>query len=368
MSFLCFCRNSQTLEVKEDLPALPELDVEPTPAIRQNREQTPPHQEPTQAALSSEEKEEADSPSRGLNKRDAADDQRDVAPPALKRRVLPAWMMAAVAAPHTSSSSTSSSSPRAVKRSKGPAAAKQATPTTTSSPEGAEPREVEEQMPKKKRRKMCDEEEAQSKTEPTVRLRSEPNEVQQSYESDDVTVEAEEEVRGGETSTADRSSTTRTSGTKESENKTKNRQRTTKKVGGSVSKLRTPCPYGKDCYRKNPVHFQDCSHPGDTDYEEEEEEEEEEERPECPYGTDCYRKNPLHRREYKHTKRPARTTRTVPQKSPADVDDDDDSFINDDSEDAGDDSDYAPPDSDDSGKEDIKELQREAKALLKRRK
>lgn len=39
--------------------------------------------------------------------------------------------------------------------------------------------------------------------------------------------------------------------------------------------------------RKNPVHFQECSHPGDTDYEEEKEEEED--RPECPYGTDCYR-------------------------------------------------------------------------------
>lgn len=43
------------------------------------------------------------------------------------------------------------------------------------------------------------------------------------------------------------------------------------------------------CSRKNPVHFQECSHPGDTDYEEEEEETEEADRPECPYGTDCYR-------------------------------------------------------------------------------
>lgn len=44
--------------------------------------------------------------------------------------------------------------------------------------------------------------------------------------------------------------------------------------------------------RKNPLHFQECSHPGDTDYEEEEEPEEEGEEselPECPYGTDCYR-------------------------------------------------------------------------------
>lgn len=70
----------------------------------------------------------------------------------------------------------------------------------------------------------------------------------------------------------------------------------------------------------------------------------------------------------------AYNTRTVPKKTPADDEDededfgDDDSFINDDSEDAGDDSDYAPPDSDDSGKEDIKRLQKEAKAFLKKRK
>lgn len=50
-----------------------------------------------------------------------------------------------------------------------------------------------------------------------------------------------------------------------------------------------------------------------------------------------------------------------------DVEDfDDDSFINDDSEDGGDDSDYVPPDSDDSGKEDIRRLQREAQAFLKK--
>lgn len=69
----------------------------------------------------------------------------------------------------------------------------------------------------------------------------------------------------------------------------------------------------------------------------------------------------------------ARTTRTVPKKiDDEDEDDedfgDDDSFINDDSEDAGDDSDYAPPISDDSGKEDIKGLQKEAKAFTKKRK
>ncbi|XP_044198656.1 aprataxin and PNK-like factor isoform X1 [Thunnus albacares] len=383
---------SQSFEEEEDLPVSPEPDVKPTPAIRQNREQTPPCEEATLAALSNEEEEEeeADSPNRKL--KEAENDQRDVAPPAPKRRVLPAWMMAAVAAPHTSSSS----SPKAVKRRKEPAAASTSTKraaarqATTSSPEGAElSEEEEEEMPKKKRRrrKMSDEEEAKSKTDvpsPAVGLQSEPDKTQEKSdnESDNFAMEVEEEGRGGETSAADRSSTTRTSDAGGSKNnKTKNGQTTSKKAknGGSASKLglRTACPYGKDCYRKNPVHFQECSHPGDTDYEEEEEKEEEEEeeadRPECPYGTDCYRKNPLHRKEYKHTKRPARTTRTVPKSSPADddddfEDDDDDGFINDDSEDAGDDSDYAPPDSDDSGKEDIKRLQREAKTFLKRKK
>lgn len=66
----------------------------------------------------------------------------------------------------------------------------------------------------------------------------------------------------------------------------------------------------------------------------------------------------------------AYNTRTVPKKTPAEDEDfeDDDSFINDDSEDASEDSDYVPPDSDDSGKEDVRRLQREAQAFLKKRK
>ncbi|KAG7254580.1 hypothetical protein CRUP_011936 [Coryphaenoides rupestris] len=53
---------------------------------------------------------------------------------------------------------------------------------------------------------------------------------------------------------------------------------------------RPRCPYGEACYRKNPLHFQECSHPGDHDYQQEEEEPEQEvDLPECPYGIDCYR-------------------------------------------------------------------------------
>ena len=49
--------------------------------------------------------------------------------------------------------------------------------------------------------------------------------------------------------------------------------------------------YIKNLFRKNPLHFQEFSHPGDSDYEEDskEEEEDDSDRPECPYGIDCYR-------------------------------------------------------------------------------
>nr|XP_061792010.1 aprataxin and PNK-like factor [Nerophis lumbriciformis] len=113
-----------------------------------------------------------------------------------------------------------------------------------------------------------------------------------------------------------------------------------------TSRVRTACPYGKDCYRKNPRHFQECSHPGDSDYEEEEKPEEGE-RPECPYGTNCYRKNPLHRKEYKHTERTARRgpaavkARAVP--TVASDRDSGDSFIDDESDNVEADSDYVPP-------------------------
>ncbi|XP_077379938.1 aprataxin and PNK-like factor isoform X2 [Festucalex cinctus] len=122
------------------------------------------------------------------------------------------------------------------------------------------------------------------------------------------------------------------------------------KADKSVSGLRSACPYGRDCYRKNPVHFQECSHPGDSDYQEQEGAEPEEgERPECPYGTDCYRKNPLHRKQYKHTKRAARSRRTATTaRAASDVDSDSgDSFIHDSDDDVDADSDYDPaPDSD----------------------
>ncbi|XP_066172594.1 aprataxin and PNK-like factor isoform X3 [Sylvia atricapilla] len=53
---------------------------------------------------------------------------------------------------------------------------------------------------------------------------------------------------------------------------------------------RTPCMYGSGCYRKNPIHFQQFSHPNDDDYHDMEvvAQGDSDNRPECPYGTACY--------------------------------------------------------------------------------
>ncbi|KAM6280404.1 aprataxin and PNK-like factor isoform 2-T2 [Porphyrio hochstetteri] len=73
-----------------------------------------------------------------------------------------------------------------------------------------------------------------------------------------------------------------------------------------IKRKRTPCMYGAGCYRKNPVHFQQFSHPHDDDYHETEmvTQGRDDNRPECPYGTACYRKNPQHKLEYKHSAPP----------------------------------------------------------------
>uniref|UniRef100_A0A8D3BHQ0 Aprataxin and PNK-like factor n=1 Tax=Scophthalmus maximus TaxID=52904 RepID=A0A8D3BHQ0_SCOMX len=182
---------------------------------------------------------------------------------AMKTRVLPAWMMAAVAAPHSSVGT----SPGAVSY-------------------GRDEDDVDDDQTH------VDIQDDPSE-EPTVR--------QVSDESEGFAMET-----GGDTPTEDVSVAMPTPavGGSEKENR--------KSVSVSSSRVRTPCPYGTDCYRKNPLHFQECSHPGDPDHEEEDKEDEED-RPECPYGTDCYRKNPLHRKEYRHTQRPGEFTTTKQQ-------------------------------------------------------
>ncbi|NWT20306.1 APLF factor, partial [Vireo altiloquus] len=75
-----------------------------------------------------------------------------------------------------------------------------------------------------------------------------------------------------------------------------------------IQHKRTPCMYGSGCYRKNPVHFQQFSHPTDDDYCDMEmlAQDDNDNRPQCPYGTACYRKNPQHKMEYKHSAPPGK--------------------------------------------------------------
>ncbi|NXM44889.1 APLF factor, partial [Gymnorhina tibicen] len=75
-----------------------------------------------------------------------------------------------------------------------------------------------------------------------------------------------------------------------------------------IQHKRTPCMYGSGCYRKNPIHFQQFSHPNDDDYHDMEmvAQDDNDNRPECPYRTACYRKNPQHKLEYKHSAPPGK--------------------------------------------------------------
>ncbi|NXL17480.1 APLF factor, partial [Setophaga kirtlandii] len=75
-----------------------------------------------------------------------------------------------------------------------------------------------------------------------------------------------------------------------------------------MQRKRTPCKYGSGCYRKNPIHFQQFSHPNDDDYHNMEmvAQDDDDSRPEYPYGTACYRKNAQHKLEYKHSAPPGK--------------------------------------------------------------
>ncbi|NXY53563.1 APLF factor, partial [Callaeas wilsoni] len=80
------------------------------------------------------------------------------------------------------------------------------------------------------------------------------------------------------------------------------------KSSKQIQDKRTPCMYGSGCYRKNPIHFQQFSHPNDDDYHDMEvvAQDDNDNWPECPYGTACYRKNPQHKLEYKHSAPPGK--------------------------------------------------------------
>lgn len=136
---------------------------------------------------------------------------------------------------------------------------------------------------------------------------------------------------------------------------------------------RTSCMYGASCYRKNPVHFQHFSHPGDSDYGNLQvaNQDEADDRPECPYGASCYRKNPQHKIEYRHNalsmKSISDEDNNVGQPNEYDLND---SFLDDDEEEyepTDEDSDWEPA-KEDQEKEDVEELLKEAKKFMKRKK
>ena len=77
----------------------------------------------------------------------------------------------------------------------------------------------------------------------------------------------------------------------------------------STAAPRPPCPYGAVCYRKNPAHFKEFSHPGDKDRGETDTPADTTVAtaavgatvlPQCKYGMNCTRKNLLHFAEYSH--------------------------------------------------------------------
>ncbi|NXJ09243.1 APLF factor, partial [Odontophorus gujanensis] len=137
---------------------------------------------------------------------------------------------------------------------------------------------------------------------------------------------------------------------------------------------RTPCMYGAGCYRRNPVHFQQFSHPNDDDYYETDTvtQDNNDNRPECPYGTACYRKNPQHKLEYKHTVPPGK--RGLEEDSDNDGEpneyDLNDSFIDyeeEECEPTDEDSDWEPS-SEEKDNEDVETLVKEAQRFVKTKK
>ncbi|NXI69777.1 APLF factor, partial [Anseranas semipalmata] len=152
---------------------------------------------------------------------------------------------------------------------------------------------------------------------------------------------------------------------------------TTRSVDASESSKqikhkRTPCMYGTGCYRKNPVHFQQFSHPNDDDYHDTDilTEDNDDNRPECPYGTACYRKNPQHKLEYKHTAPPGKRDLEEDNDGEPNEYDLNDSFIDDEEEECeptDEDSDWEPS-SEDKDNEDVETLVKEAHRFVKTKK
>lgn len=64
------------------------------------------------------------------------------------------------------------------------------------------------------------------------------------------------------------------------------------------------CQFGSSCYRKNPAHRSEQSHPGDSDYDDSKPsndmDDNDVDKPLCPFGKSCYRQNPQHKRDFRH--------------------------------------------------------------------
>lgn len=147
-----------------------------------------------------------------------------------------------------------------------------------------------------------------------------------------------------------------------------------------------PCPYGKKCYRKNPLHFKEYLHPdkdsSDDDDDKVAGDDSDDYRPVCPYGSSCYRQNPQHRKDFEHTDAVGPKHKTTKKRKNLDGTSDDDghntydyndSFLADDASDVkedgssysgSDDPDWQPVQGDDNGKEDVNQLLHEAKGFL----
>ncbi|XP_030634805.1 aprataxin and PNK-like factor [Chanos chanos] len=390
-------RNSQNLEVLEDCS---------TPAASNPQVKTPilaSQGSTLRASTEEREKDEQIHTPASTNQIDSETpssrkSEEKASPQQRRKRELPAWMIGS--APCVQSPSTAKGGGKKAPARPNPAKAKQDGPKRSragvrvSDEEASEHSDVEKAPRKRVRRIKSDtEEESQRQVnEPLPSCGTRAFEDEMSDESDGGDAvrekqrkEAEKEMEGerqtkktagrtnpkagrsenGSEATGDSESNERASQNGQRNSRVKQSEGASGSAGVK-GQQRTPCPYGSSCYRKNPVHFQECSHPGDDDYEEEQaEDDEDDDRPECPYGTDCYRKNPLHKKEYKHTKPPAK--RSVPSEDDEEDGNYDDSFINDDSEEVDEDSDYVPDQSDDSEKEDIKRLQKEAAAFVKRK-
>ena len=79
-----------------------------------------------------------------------------------------------------------------------------------------------------------------------------------------------------------------------------------------TSSVLPACPYGGDCYRRNPAHLKSYSHPPKVDRSKHTTA-----TKECPYGSRCYRKNPDHLREFSHSPRGASARERKPRSAKA---------------------------------------------------